>query len=66
MPYQSKLYNTTNSQTHLHLGSTQTVEESEGPPLRRNVAAAPSHPKPSAQPALQLKVLTLLFRLLTF
>lgn len=45
--------------------STHTVAESESPPLGRNEAVAPSHPKPAAQPALQLKVLTLVFKLLT-
>lgn len=53
---------TTNSQTHPHLGSTHN----DAPWMGRNEAAVPSHPKPPAHPALQLKVLTLLFKLLTF
>lgn len=66
LSHQNRLYSTTNSQAHIHLGSVHTVVESESLPLGRNKYAATSHFTPSAQPALQLKVLTLLFKLLTF
>lgn len=66
LSHQNKLYNTTNSRTHLRLGSAHTAEESGAPPQGRNQGAAPSHPKTLCPTALPLKVLTLLFKLLTF
>lgn len=60
-----------NSKTHLHLGSTHPHTHTLLTRVKllyggRNVAAAPSHPKPPARAALQMKPLTLLFKLLTF
>lgn len=51
LSHQNKLYNTTNSRTHLRLGSAHTVEESGAPPQGRNQGAIPSqNPLPNCPP----------------